>query len=138
MIQKIFIATVTVLYLSKANAQTLNDPIYFNYTQLSKTNFDKKLGDVITNLFEVNATFPALKISRNIKIFNAVYYRKSNFEYGSLFTQKNSFPNTLHDIRYSAIIRVQLNTQWELVALPRIMVRSDLNQQSTKMIFFHK
>jgi Domain of unknown function (DUF6268) len=103
---------------------------------LPKTDFDSKNGNVANRFFEVNATAPPVKIGKNTKLLNAVYYRNSSFEYDNTFPQSSSFPSTLHDIRYSAIIRVQLNTKWELVAIPRIMLRSDLNQSVNGNDFF--
>jgi Domain of unknown function (DUF6268) len=136
MMQKIILAMFGLLCSFSMKAQTLNDPIYFNYSLLPKADFDSKSGNLTTNLFEVNTTFPALKFGKNVKLFNAIYYRNSNFEYGNTFPQKNSFPTTLHDIRYSAIIRMQLNERLEIVALPRIMVRSDLRQSVNGNDFF--
>lgn len=126
--QNILLILAIVLLSYVTNAQTLNDPIYINYSLLPKTNFDSKDGNVITNFIEANVTTPAIKVSSKIKVFNAVYYRNSNFNYGSSLPQNNSLPTTLHDIRYSAIIRWQPNTKWEIVAIPRIMIRSDLSQ----------
>jgi hypothetical protein len=128
MMKKILLILAIVLLSYGANAQTLNDPVYINHSLLPKTDFDSKDGNVTTNLIEVNVTTPAIKVSNKIKVFNAVYYRNSDFNYGNSFLQNNSFPTTLHDIRYSAIIRVQLNPKWEIVAIPRIMIRSDLSQ----------
>ncbi len=138
MIQRKVFKTIGILmlYCFNTNAQTLNDPVYFNYSLLPTTDFDSKNGNVANNFFEVNATVPAIKIGKNVKWFNAVYYRNSTFEYSSTFAKSNSFPSALHDIRYSAIIRIQLNTKWELVALPRIMLRSDLVESVNGNDFF--
>jgi hypothetical protein len=136
--QRIFLLTASLLLLAclHVHSQTLNDPIYINYSLLPKTDFDSKNENVASNFFEVNATVPAIKIGKNIKWFNALYYRNSTFEYSNAFPQSNSFPGTLHDIRYSAIIRVQLNTKWELVTIPRIMVRSNLSESINSNDFF--
>ena len=131
MIQKIFFRTFILLFSLNASSQSLNDPVYFNYSLLPETDFDSKNGNVSTNFLELNATFPAIKINNQIRIFNAVYYRNSTFEYSNLFPQHHFFPGTLHDIRYSAVIRIELNKNWELIALPRIMLRSDLKQSVT-------
>ncbi len=134
--QRFFIAGAILLISFSVTAQTLNDPIYFNYSFLPKADFDPKNGNLTTNFLEFNATAPAIKIGEKIKIFNAVYYRNSNFEYDNTFSQSKKFPTTLHDIRYTAIIRVQLNTKWEIVALPRIMLRTDLSQSVNSKDFF--
>jgi hypothetical protein len=136
MMKKILLILAIVLLSYGANAQTLNDPVYINHSLLPKTDFDSKDGNVTTNLIEVNVTTPAIKVSNKIKVFNAVYYRNSDFNYGNSFFQNNSFPTTLYDIRYSAIIRVQLNPKWEIVAIPRIMIRSVLSQSINGNDFF--
>jgi hypothetical protein len=136
MMQRLILSTAIMLITLCVNAQTLNDPIYFNYSFLPKANFESKNGNVTTNLFEVNATFPAIKVGKKIKVFNAIYYRNSSFEYDNSFPQNKIFPITLHDIRYTAIIRMQINTNWEIVALPRIMLRSDLSQTVNSKDFF--
>ncbi len=136
MVQKIIFILATVLFSFCAIAQALNDPIYINYSFQPTAEFDARNGNVTTNFIEVNATAPAIKIGKKIKVFNAVYYRNSNFDYSSNLDQNNSFPTTLHDIRYSSIIRMQLNPKWEIVAIPRIMVRSDLSQSINRNDFF--
>lgn len=134
--QKILISTPFLIFSFIAKSQTLNDPLFLNYSVLPKTDFDGKNGSTTVNFFEANATFQALKFGKNVKFFNAVYYRNASFAYGNSFPHTNAFPNTLHEIRYSAIIRVPLNTTWEMVALPRIMLRSDLSQSINSNDFF--
>jgi hypothetical protein len=136
MMQKILLTTVIVLFSLSVHSQTLNDPIYLNYSFLPKTDFDSKNGNTTTNLLEVSATLPALTIGKKVKLFNSLYYRNSNFGYDNSFPQNNAFPSRLHDIRYTAIIRAQLNEKWELVVLPRIMLRSDLNLSINGNDFF--
>lgn len=136
MMRKLILATAIMLFSLNVNAQTLNDPLYFNYSLLQKADFDSKNGNVTINFFEINATVPAIKIGAKVKIFNAVYYHNSNFEYDNTFSESQTFPTTIHDIRYTAIIRMQLSTKWEIVALPRIMLRSDLNQSVNSNDFF--
>jgi hypothetical protein len=136
MVQKVGLILALGVFSFGSSAQMLNDPIYINYSVLPKTDFNSRNGNLTANFIEVNVTTPAIKIGNKVKVFNAVYYRNSNFNYRSTFPQNNAFPTSLHDIRYSAIIRVQLNTKWELVALPRIMVRSDLSQSVNGNDFF--
>lgn len=111
-----------------ANTQTLNDPIYINYSILPKSNFDSQNGNLTTDFVEVNTLTPAINLNDKIKVYNAFYYRNSDLNYGGKFPESNTFPNSLQDIRYSAIIRDQLNTHLEIVMMPRIMIRSDLKQ----------
>jgi len=127
-----------VLILSGAlvKAQTLNDPIYASYSWLAKADFNSKTGSATARFVELNATFPALKLGERIKFFNALYYRNSRFEYTDAFPERNLFPSTLHDIRYSAIIRAQVSKHWEIVSIPRVMVRSDFSQPLNASDFF--
>jgi hypothetical protein len=117
-------------------AQTLNDPIYASYTWLPKADFNSKTGGTTAGFVELNATFPALKFGERIKLLNALYYRNARFAYTDAFPDRNLFPSTLHDIRYSAIIRAQVSKHWEVVAIPRLMVRSDLSQKLHGNDFF--
>ncbi|MDI9257923.1 DUF6268 family outer membrane beta-barrel protein [Flavobacterium sedimenticola] len=138
MMQKILLIIAIALFSHDAKSQTLNDPININYSILPKTSFDRVDGNVTTNFIDVNVTTPDIKVNNKVKVFNAFYYRNSNFDYNSSLPQNNSFPTTLHDIRYSAIIRMQLNTKWEIVTIPRIMIRSDLSQSFNGNDFFQQ
>jgi hypothetical protein len=135
MIKKFFLMVI-ILILAKVEAQMLNDPIYFNYSLIPKVDFASKNGNVSTNLLEISATVPALKIGEKIKVFHTAYYRNSNLRFDNIFPESRTFPSYLHDIRYSVIIRAVVNTNWEIVALPRIMLRSDLSQSINGNDFF--
>jgi hypothetical protein len=134
-LKNILLFILSAMILS-VKAQTLNDPIYLNYAFQPKTDFNTRNGNVATHFFEVNVTTPAITFGKKVKLFNALYYRNSMFDYSNSFTPNNAFPNTVHDMRYSAIIRAQLNEKWEFVALPRIMLRSDLIQSINSNDFF--
>ncbi len=129
MIKKTILIAALSIWVNTGKSQTLSDPIYFNYTQLDKTDFDKKAGNTTNNFIEFNATISPIKIGKKTSFFNAVYYRQSNFNYGNSFSQTGKFPDELYDIRYSAILRTQISHKWELVILPRLIIRSDLNQK---------
>jgi hypothetical protein len=126
---------VTLLSLS-THAQTSKDPIYFNFSQLPQTNFAESNGNLTTFLFECNVAYPILKIGKNLKIFNAIYYKYLNADYSILSAHNQPFPTSLHDARYSAIIRTQLSEKWEIVSIPRLIIRSDLRQPINRNDFF--
>ena len=132
----IIVFFATVLSGAVVQAQTLNDPIYANYSWLPKADFSNNAGSTTTRWVELNATLPALKFGEKVKIFNALYYRNSRFDYTDAFPERNLFTSTLHDLRYSAIIRAQVSKNWEVVAIPRLMVRSDWSQQLQGNDFF--
>jgi hypothetical protein len=116
------------MFTKWANTQTLNDPIHINYIFIPQTNFKNVSGNISTDFFEFNTTTPPFKLNNNIKVYNSLYFRNSNHNYVSELSQLKSLPTALKDIRYTAIIRTQLNTNLEIVAMPRIMIRSDLKQ----------
>lgn len=96
MVQKIILIVFAAFLSLGTEAQTLNDPIYFNFSNLPKTDFDRKNGNASVNFLEINATWSAIKIGKKIKIFNVAYYRNSAFEFSNTFPQSSSFPTTLH------------------------------------------
>lgn len=124
-----------LLFLT-ANSQTLNDPIYLNYSFFPSTKIDQQPTKISTGFIELNATAPAINIGKKIKLFNALYYRNSSLSVSESIPHENQIPSTLHDIRYSAILRIQLDKKWELVAIPRIMLRSDLSKGITNNDIF--
>lgn len=134
--KRIIVLSTLLLIGTIVKAQTLNDPMYINYSFLPETDFKSKTGSTTTRLVELNATFPSLKFGKKINFFNALYYRISDFEYTHAFPEREVFPSKLHDIRYSAIIRVHVNKHWELIAIPRVMLRSDLNENLNGNDFF--
>ena len=134
--QKRYVWAIALLCSWGAQAQTLNDPIYLNFTSLPKVGFDNKAGNLTTRFVEINATAPPLQIGNKTKVLNAVYYRNSTLAYPQTPSQQYLLPEKLHDIRYSLIVRVQLNPLWELVAIPRVMLRSDLSQSINQNDFF--
>jgi hypothetical protein len=125
---KIVIISLSLLVSLFAKGQTLNDPIYLNVNWLPNTNVEAQTGKVRSHFVEINATLPPVSIGRKVKLLNGFYYRSSTFGFDHSFAQETLFPSTLHDIRYSAIIRAQVTNYWELVAIPRLMIRSDLQQ----------
>jgi len=111
--KKIIALVGFVLICSWVKSQTLNDPLYFNYSILPQSDFSSENGHAQSQFVEFNATLPALNFGKRIKLFNGFYYRNSKLDFDPAFSQNNSFPSTLHDIRYSPIVRTELNTFWE-------------------------
>jgi hypothetical protein len=112
-----------------ASGQTLTDPIYFNVSYLPQSQFKESPGSVMSRWVEFNLTTPGPGLGQKLKIFNAFYYRNSHFWFDNVSSERTLLPQTLHDIRYTAIARVAISQKWELVALPRLAVRSDLNHR---------
>ncbi|MBP7478478.1 MAG: hypothetical protein KA797_08145 [Chitinophagales bacterium] len=125
---RILLAILFVTQGFQVSAQTLNDPFYLNYYFFPKTDFKKTKGDFVANTFEMGATAPAIKIGSKLKLYNALYYRNTKFFFSDSFSEHASLPDILHDIRYSLIVRAEINKYFEIVALPRLLIRSDLSQ----------
>ncbi|MFM9839642.1 MAG: DUF6268 family outer membrane beta-barrel protein [Cyclobacteriaceae bacterium] len=118
-----FLAIVSTTY-----SQSINDVTYFNYSLLPQTDFKAHSGNMSISRFEFNLSTPPILIGKRVRFINSLYYQNSQFSYSDDFANSQLFPSTLHDIRYNATIFVQLRKNWELLAVPRVLIRSDLNQ----------
>jgi hypothetical protein len=107
-------------------AQTMEDPIYLNYTHQFKSAANDSSGKSVTNFFELNITGPTIKIGKRVTCNPAIYYRNTAIQYESVPV---SFPTILHDARISGIFRGNISKYFEVVFLPRILLRSDLGGQ---------
>jgi hypothetical protein len=117
-------------------AQSINDVTYFNYSLLSKANFETKNGSTAINRFELNVATPPIQIGKNVKLINSAYYQNNQFDYSSTFVSREILPSKLHDIRYNATMFMQIHKNWEILALARVLVRSDLKQSLSSNDFF--
>lgn len=128
------LAFICIMAIGKP--QTLNDVFYLNFSALPQTNYKGGAGNVRSSFLELNASVPAVQLSKSIKWFNGFYFRNTNFSWNEVPDHENSFPTRLNDIRISSILRVELNDRFELVMIPRLMVRSDLKQQFNEQDLF--
>lgn len=111
-----------------SRAQTLNDPVYVNFTSLPATEQKNQPGELQANFWELNLSAPPVRLGKSINWVNSIYYRHTSLSVSDEGTQGQGYPAQLHDIRYSAVFRFQLNKGFELVAIPRVMIRSDFKQ----------
>ena len=84
----------------------------------------------------MNAGTPPVKIGKAINWFNSFYYRNTSMSFSDAGIHEQHYPSQLHDIRYSSVFRLQLKDRYEIVAIPRLMMRSDLNQTLTAKDLF--
>lgn len=122
--------------VSTAYSQSINDVTYFKYSLLPQTDFDAQNGHTTISRFELNLATPPIQIGKRIKLINSFYYQNSQFDFSDAFANNKLFPSKLHDIRYNATIFVQLRKNWELLAVPRVLIRSDLTQSLSGNDFF--
>lgn len=118
-----------LLFSSQLKAQTLDDPIYLNYSFFPSANIGNSEESMKIKSIEAQIAAPIINISKNIKLINTLYYRNSQFDFNSGNTEENqSFANSLHDIRYSAILRAKVSKRFEILSISRILLRSDLQE----------
>lgn len=115
-------------------SQTINDPIFINILYQPSNEIPLKASAAHLKILEINAMGPAWKPIRKLNWYHAAYFKSSILE-NSL--SANSYINTnFYDIRYSSILRYQMDSTWEFIALPRVLARSDFNQSlSSRDIF---
>lgn len=123
-------------YCMVIKAQMLNDPIYVNFTSLPNSSLSDRKGKIGINFLEVNAATPPVKLGKSTQLINGFYYRNSNVQTSEDFDYKNQYPNTLHDIRYTLIVRTQISQNWEAVFIPRLIFRTDFSQSFSNKDFF--
>jgi hypothetical protein len=122
--------------ISIAFSQTINDVSFFNYSAFPQTNFAAQNGNTTINKFELNISTPPIQIGKRVKLVNSFYYQNTQFNYSSAFGDRNTFPKTLHDIRYSPTLLIQLHKNWEVVAIPRVLLRTDFKHSLSGDDFF--
>jgi putative intracellular protease/amidase len=104
MMQKILLTTVIVLFSLSVHSQTLNDPIYLNYSLLPKTDFDSKNGNTTTNLLEVSATLPALTIGKKV-IFIMSAAKELKLTNGKVYPETGVFLSEFY-LAYKEIVNL--------------------------------
>lgn len=110
-------------------AQTLNDPIYLNYSLINESKVQDDIDKSSLVFLEFNAALKPIEISKKVKFINGLYYRNTTIDFSSASILNDKIPNTIHDIRYSAIIRAELSKKCEFVTIAKVMVRSDFTSQ---------
>jgi hypothetical protein len=135
--KKIIIATICfIIAIIGVKAQTINDVTYFNYSFFPKTNFDTQNGNTTINKLELNVSTPPIQMGKKFRLINSVYYKNSQMAYSSDFSNLNLFPTSLHDVRYNALMFLQVKKDWEILGIFNAIVRSDLKQSLSSNDFF--
>ncbi len=137
MVKKTIIYSIChFISISIVYSQTLNDVSYVNYSIFPQANFDTKNGNTTPNKIELNVSTPPIQIGKHIKLINSFYYQTTQFNYSSAFTERNIFPKALHDIRYNPTLIIQLHKNWEIIAIPRVLLRTDFQHSLSGDDFF--
>jgi hypothetical protein len=120
---------------ASAFGQLLNDPVYIQFSSISRS--DHSSNDKLSiHYSEWNATTPSMKLTKNMRLNQAIYGRISSIDESNLSSSSSTYPSNLYDLRYSLIFRAKINKNWEMIALPRVLLRSDLSQSVSSQDFF--
>lgn len=118
-----------LLFNLQLNAQTLQDPIYLNYSIFPYANIGSNGENIEIKSVEAKLATPIINIGKRVKLINTMYYRNSQFHFSAGNTEESqTFTSNLHDIRYSAILRASISERLELLSISRVLLRSDLQQ----------
>jgi Domain of unknown function (DUF6268) len=125
-----------IIVMGSAKSQSINDVSYFNYSLFPKANFQQKNGNVSLNKFELNISTPPIQMGKKFKLINSVYYKNNQLAYSSNFPERNLFPRSLHDVRYNALMFLQIKKNWEMLGIFNAIIRSDFKQPLSSNDFF--
>ncbi len=121
------------------NGQTRNDVVFFNYSYAPPTNFQNITGK--SNLYkniEIQLGIPPIKLINNLTVINTFYGRSLNYDFKNLPDPLLKIQKKLTDIRYSPLLTYKVNSKWSVMALPTVMLRSDLQHKlSGKDLFYN-
>ncbi|GAA0539626.1 DUF6268 family outer membrane beta-barrel protein [Chitinophaga japonensis] len=124
----LFTAATAALCLWGANsrAQNASDPFFLNYTHFPGTDFKEREGRSAVHYLEAGLLTPPVRAGKSTRIVNGFYYRLAAYDFNELHSSWSGLPEHLHNIRYNMIITHRFSPQWSLLAVPRLDLRSDL------------
>jgi len=125
---RISLFVLALLAFRAAGAQTLNDPVYLQYSHQPRVTGPGSRLSLRGGFLEAGAAVPPLRLGRRIQLVHTLYYRNTMIDQNAAHPAA-PIPSSLHDVRYTTIIRTKLSERWELTTIPRLMLRSDLKQR---------
>lgn len=125
--------SLLVLASVQAYAQIGADPLYINYSYVPKSEFRDVPGESSLRFLEANAITPTIELGKT-KINNALNYKLMDYGFESA-SPGVYLPNTLHDFRYTLIVRHKFNDTWGLLAVPKINIRGDFDTFGARNVF---
>lgn len=114
------------MWCTKGNAQNGNDPFFLNYNFFPGADFKERDGSSAMQSFEAGILMPPVRLGKRTMLVNGFNYKFTSYDFDELHTAYGGLPDHLHDIRYSLAINHQLSKQWGILAVPRVNLRSDL------------
>jgi Domain of unknown function (DUF6268) len=117
-------------------SQNSSDFLSINYSTISKSEFKDEGGEAQLSHFDLNCITPTIKLGAKTKINNILYYRFSQYDYSSFSTEVVQFPNDFHEIKYTILARHSFSSNWEMILLPKLAIRSDFEENVSRKDLF--
>lgn len=126
------IVTLPNIIFSQATTDFLN----LSYSIIPNGEFKDRLVEAKLSHFDFNIITPTIKLSSKVKINNVLYYRFSQYNYSSFSDQQIQLPIDFHEIKYTMFARFTFNSNYELLLVPKLSVRSDFNSSLNEKDMF--
>lgn len=117
-------------------AQTKTDFFSLNYTIIPKGEFKDEVGEAQLSHLDLNCITPTIKLGTKSKINNILYYRFSQYDYNSFPTEDVLLPKNFHEIRYTILARQSISSNWEMLLVPKLAIRSDFEENISRKDLF--
>lgn len=111
--------------LNYIHAQTTKDPIYISYSLIPNAKLDSFSGDLSQSIIEANAMTPKIKLTKNIDIYNVVYFKNSRLDAPNSLLHNSRLNSGVYDLRYSIIGQANLTKYWDILTIARLNLRSN-------------
>jgi len=79
---------------------------------------------------------PTIILGKKTTLNNIFAYKLTNFEYKNPTNALINLPEQLTDIQYTLLLRHKISTNWNLMMLPQLIIRSDFEGKFTNDAFF--
>ncbi len=122
--------------MSISHSQSNADVAYFYYTFVPKSDFKEGGGNSSLRNIEGNLVTPTLILGKKTKLNTILYYRLSQFNYDSEPLVTLNLPEQWHELKTTFLIRHSINSNWELLMVPRLNIRSDFEASIGTNDFF--
>ncbi|WP_309642277.1 DUF6268 family outer membrane beta-barrel protein [Flavobacterium sp.] len=124
-ISKFLYTFLLLLCIFVSHSQNNVEVAYINYTIVPKSNFKEGTGNAGLQNIEGNLVTPTLTLGKKTKLNTILYYRLSQCEYDSPTLESLNLPEQLHEVKLTFLTRHTFNSNWELLLVPRLNIRSD-------------
>ena len=108
-----------------AHSQNNVEVAYFNYAIVPQSDFKEGTGNASLQNFDCNFVAPTLTLGKKTKMNTILYYRLSQYNYDSTTLENFNLPDQLHEVKFTFLTRHTFNSNWELLLVPRLNIRSD-------------